>query len=289
MWVFSRETLRFLAVNQAAIRQYGFAEHEFLAMTIRDLRPTEDIPSLLEDIAKRNSGLQETGTWRHCRKDGAIVDVEIVCHSLDFHGSKAMLVAAFDLTERNRSKMTLQDSENKYRVLFEDAAEANWLMEGNRLVDCNSAALEMFGFSTKAEFKHSSDVSPLEQPDGTPSRVAAEQRIAAALLNGKDRFEWSCQRKNGEVFPAEVSLAALSVGGRPMLMVTVRDITERKHAEEASLFKTALMEAQSETTIDGILVVDDSDHIVLVNKQFGHHFGVPDDLLRQREDLKLLN
>jgi diguanylate cyclase (GGDEF)-like protein/PAS domain S-box-containing protein len=79
------------------------------------------------------------------------------------------------------------------------------------------------------------------------------------------------------------------VGGRPMLMVTVRDVTERKRAEEALLFKTALMEAQSETTIDGILVVDDSNHIVLVNKQFGLHFGVPDDLLNQRDDLRLLN
>ena len=289
MWVFNRETLRFLAVNQAAIKQYGFTEHEFLAMTIRDIRPAEDTSSLLEDIAKSNNGLQETGTGRYCKKNGSTLDVEIVCRSLGFHGSKAMLVATFDLLEQNRSKMILQDSENKYRVLFEDAAEANWLMEGNCLVDCNSAALQMFGFSTKAEFKHSSDVSPSEQPDGTPSRVAAEQRIRAALLNGKERFEWSCQRKNGESFPAEVSLAALSVAKRPMLMVTVRDITERKHAEEASLFKTALMEAQSETTIDGILVVDDSDHIVLVNKQFGRHFGVPDDLLNQRDDHELLN
>jgi diguanylate cyclase (GGDEF)-like protein/PAS domain S-box-containing protein len=289
MWVFNRETFRFLAVNQAAIRKYGFTEHEFLVMTIRDIRPEGDIPNLLEDIAKRNSGHQETGAWRHCKKNGDILDVEIVCHSLDFHESKAMLVAAFDLTERNLSKVTLQDSENKYRVLFEDAAEANWLMEGNRLEDCNLAALEMFGFATKAEFKHSSDVSPSEQPDGTPSRAAAEQRITAAHLNGKDRFEWSCQRKNGEIFPTEVSLAALSVGGRPMLMVTVRDITERKRAEEALLFRTALMEAQSETTIDGILVVDDSDQIVLVNKQFGRHFGVSESVLSQRDDSKLLN
>src|ERR1019366_140124 len=66
------------------------------------------------------------------------------------------------------------------------------------------------------------------------------------------------------------------------------DITESKQSREALLFKTALLEAQSETTIDGILVVDDSDHIVLVNKQFGRHFGVPDDLLSRRDDQLLL-
>jgi PAS domain-containing protein len=65
----------------------------------------------------------------------------------------------------------------------------------------------------------------------------------------------------------------------------VRDITERKQAEEALLFKTALLEAQAETTIDGILAVDESDHIVLANKQFGLHFGIPDELLSTRDDL----
>ena len=63
-----------------------------------------------------------------------------------------------------------------------------------------------------------------------------------------------------------------------------QDITERKKSEEALLFKTALLEAQAETTIDGILVVDESDHIVLANKQFGLHFEIPDELLATGDD-----
>lgn len=92
MWVFDLNTLRFLTVNQAAIRQYGFTEWEFLAMTIRDIRPEQDIPNHLDDVAKRKQGLQEPGVWRHRKQNGVIIDVEIVCHSLDLHGAEAMLV-----------------------------------------------------------------------------------------------------------------------------------------------------------------------------------------------------
>jgi diguanylate cyclase (GGDEF)-like protein/PAS domain S-box-containing protein len=135
--------------------------------------------------------------------------------------------------------------------------------------------------------KHPSDISPLTQADGTSSRVAAEEKIAAAFRSGSERFEWLHQRKNGNVFPAEVCLTALTLSGRPTLLATVRDITERKQAEEALLFKNALLEAQAETTIDGILVVDESDQIVLANKQFGLQFGIPDELGSTRDDLVL--
>jgi diguanylate cyclase (GGDEF)-like protein/PAS domain S-box-containing protein len=124
------------------------------------------------------------------------------------------------------------ESERKYRVLFEDSADANWLMDEKGFLDCNSAALQMFGYSAGTEMMHPSDISPPNQPDGTSSRVAADQKIAAAFLNGKERFEWLHQRKDGNVFPAEVCLTALTLSGQPKLLATVRDITERKVAQE---------------------------------------------------------
>src|ERR1039458_2189040 len=72
MWVFDRKTLRFIAVNEAAIRQYGFARQEFLAKTITEIRPEQDIPGLLQDIAKRTLGLEARGIWRHRKKNGEI-------------------------------------------------------------------------------------------------------------------------------------------------------------------------------------------------------------------------
>ena len=413
IWVFDRNTLRFLAVNQAAIRQYGFTQQEFLAKTITDIRPEQDIPDLLQDVATCASGLQDRGLWRHRTKNGAILDVEIVSHRLNFHGIESMLVSAYDVTERKRAEEAVRQAEEKYRaifedsvigifqcmpdgrftsvnhalakmhgydspeemiavfsnlppqlfvdpslmiafseglakrgtvrgaeleiygkdrtrkwvrlnlraihdasgnivlhegtvediteqkraeemllgseyrVLFEDSADATFLLDEKGILDCNSAALRMFGYSAEAPMRQLADVSPPNQPDGTPTRTAVEQKIAAAFLNGKQRFEWLHQRKNGDTFPAEVCLTALTLSGRRMLLANVRDITKRRRGEEALLFKTALLEAQSETTIDGILAVDESDHIVLVNKQFGLNFGIPDELLSARDDLIL--
>jgi diguanylate cyclase (GGDEF)-like protein/PAS domain S-box-containing protein len=211
-------------------------------------------------------------------------------HSISFlftallAGVVTFVVLKKDITKRKRSEEVLRNSENKYRVLFENSAEANWLMDETGFLDCNSAALEMFGYSAEAPMLHPADISPPNQPDGMSSRTAADRRIAAAFLNGKERFEWLHQRKNASVFPAEVCLTALTLSGRPTLLATVRDITERKRVEEALLFKTALLEAQAETTIDGILAVDEFDRIVLANRQFGIHFEITDEMLSTGDD-----
>lgn len=143
---------------------------------------------------------------------------------------------AIRTSELVASGAELRESENKYRVLFEDSADAFWLVDDGGFVDCNSAALNLFGYSTKDEFKHPADISPPNQPDGRSSRIAADERMAAAFLNGKERFEWLHRRKNGELFHAEVCLAAMTLQGRWMLLATVRDITERKVAEERVQF-----------------------------------------------------
>jgi diguanylate cyclase (GGDEF)-like protein/PAS domain S-box-containing protein len=207
----------------------------------------------------------------------------LVCASVVFLLTFRLLKP--DVTERRRTEEMLQHSETKYRVLFEDSADATWLMDEKGFLDCNSAALQMFGYAIGTQMLHPADISPPSQPDGTNSRTAAERKIAAAFLNGNERFEWLHQRKNGSTFPAEVCLTALTLSGRPRLLATVRDITERKLADDALLLKTAMLEAQAETTIDGILVVDESDHIVLANKQFGLDFGIPQEVLSTGDDL----
>lgn len=285
MWLFDRNSLRFLAVNEAAIRHYGYSEGEFLSMRISDIRPEEDVPNLLQCTASRISGLQEPSVWRHLRKDGTIIDVEIVAHDVDFHGIDAEVVVAHDVSERKRSEEVLRNSESNYRALFEDSADAMWLLDENGFVRSNAAALQMFGYTCEEPMLHPADISPPYQADGTRSFVAARQKMASAFAKGKERFEWLHKRKNGELFPAEVFLTALTLSGQPRLLATVRDLTERKKALDVLLFKTALLEAQSETTIDGILVVDESDKIVLANKQFAMHFGISEAMLKSGNDL----
>src|SRR5205085_4626750 len=123
MWVYDLETLRFLAVNAAAVRHYGYTREEFLALTIKDIRPPEDIPALLEEVASVRGGLDEAGVWRHRKKDGSLIDVEITAHELLFAGRRAEVVLANDVTERRRVEAALRHAEEKYRSIFEHAVE----------------------------------------------------------------------------------------------------------------------------------------------------------------------
>jgi PAS domain S-box-containing protein len=150
--------------------------------------------------------------------------------------------------------------------------------------DCNSAALKMFGYTGGAMPSHPAELSPPNQPDGTPSKKGVNLRIGKAFKNGSERFEWLSKRMDGSLFPTDVHLTAVTVGGRPALLGIVRDMTEQKQAEEALLLKNALLEAQTEATIDGILVVDDADRVILSNKQFSLNFGVPEGLVSAGED-----
>lgn len=284
MWVFDRDTLRFLAVNEAAVRQYGYSESEFLEMSIQDIRPSEDVPAFLENVGQRLSGLQGPTMWKHRRKDGTVINVEIVAHDMAYFGHDAELVAAYDVTERLRSQMLLRDSEAKYRVLFEESPDAHWLLDKDGFVDCNAAALRMFGLHSPADFTHPPASSPPNQPDATPSRSAAELRIASAFAKGSETFEWLYRRNDGEMVLVEVNLAALQLCGRDVLMASARDITERKRNEEALKFKTALLEAESETSPDGILAVDENNRIILANRRFAQQFGISQEMLDAKDD-----
>jgi len=100
MWVYDLETLRFLAVNEVAVQHYGYTREEFLAMTIKQIRSPEDIPALLKILKERSAESKRTGEWRHRRKDGSIIQVEIISHPLVFEGRQARLVLAADITEK---------------------------------------------------------------------------------------------------------------------------------------------------------------------------------------------
>jgi PAS domain S-box-containing protein len=99
-WVFDRETLRFLAVNAAAVRKYGYSREEFLAMTLKDIRPPEDVPALLETVRALGEENESSGAWRHRLKDGTIIDTENTSYALTFLGRAARVVVAVDITQR---------------------------------------------------------------------------------------------------------------------------------------------------------------------------------------------
>jgi two-component system, cell cycle sensor histidine kinase and response regulator CckA len=112
MWVYDAETLGFLAVNDAAVRHYGYTRQEFLGMTIKDIRPPEDVDAVLASLRSSGGpGSPMPGTWRHRTRDGTIIDVEITAGRIRFEGRRAALVLAHDVTERLRLEERLSQSE----------------------------------------------------------------------------------------------------------------------------------------------------------------------------------
>jgi PAS domain S-box-containing protein len=92
MWVYDLATLRFLAVNDTAVRHYGYSRTEFLDMTIKDIRPPEDVKLLEDYLASEDSDLDQAGEWRHRKKDGTIINVDITSSRLNFAGRPAQFV-----------------------------------------------------------------------------------------------------------------------------------------------------------------------------------------------------
>lgn len=98
MWVYERDSLRFLAVNDAAVRAYGYSRDEFLRMTLLDIRPPNEHARLLDNVRRQGPGLEAAGVWTHRLKDGRLREVRIDSHDLFFDGRPARLVLAGDVT-----------------------------------------------------------------------------------------------------------------------------------------------------------------------------------------------
>ncbi len=133
MWVYDTETLAFLAVNEAAVRHYGYSRDEFLEMTIEAIRPPEDVARLREVVRSRGRGLRRSGLWRHRRKSGELIDVDVRGQSVTWADREAVLVCARDVTslldvqqekhallERQRLLLDrLEHADRHYRMIFE--------------------------------------------------------------------------------------------------------------------------------------------------------------------------
>ncbi|ELR72782.1 hypothetical protein C900_00743 [Fulvivirga imtechensis AK7] len=120
MWVFDVDTLKFLNVNEAAIRNYGYSREEFLNMTIKDIRPEEDI-EMVESIVKANkkSGIFSWGEYRHIKKTGELIYVDIKSNLIEFEGNRARLVLSLDITDRVRYMQAIEEqNERLYEIAW---------------------------------------------------------------------------------------------------------------------------------------------------------------------------
>ena len=172
-WVYDRETLRFLDVNGAAVRKYHYSRDEFLTMTLKDIRPEEDIPQMLEAVSSATDGTERLGIWRHKKKDGTLIDVEITSFALQFRGRPAEVVVAVDVTKRKRH-------EEEKRKFIDRLAVSNQELElRNREVERATQLKSKFLASMSHELR-----TPLNAIVGF-SDLLAEQ--TAGQLNDKQK------------------------------------------------------------------------------------------------------
>jgi PAS domain S-box-containing protein len=163
---------------------------------------------------------------------------------LDTNGDVAGIVGAFlDISKRKQAEVALQESEQRYRTLFEAAGDSILILSGGVIFDCNSRALEMFGRTREQPIGFPPDrFSPPLQPDGRPSREKAAERLQAAMAGEPQFFEWVHNRANQSPFTAEVSLNRFDLGTAPYLLAIVRDISDRRLLEN-QLLQAQKMEA----------------------------------------------
>lgn len=180
----------------------------------------------------------------------------------------------------------LQESEEKYRLLFEFSEDPMLVIQENMFVLANDAVVRTLGYDTMDRLLqiHPSDLSPDRQPDGQDSFEKANQVMSAANTDGYRRFEWEHLKKDGEPLLIEVSLTRIPYEGKNALFCVWHDITEWRHAEQGLREKTAYLNSVLSASINvGIIATDTDLNITYYNQTATQIFGVKSGELRGKD------
>ena len=247
MWVFDHDTLRFLEVNDAAVQHYGYSREEFLSMTLRDIRPTEDVPAMLEYLhsllaAGTPGRMGFAGVWRHRKKDGALIDVEAKWCPISFKGRAASLNMANDITERIRAEEALRSSEMLFHSVWENSVDGMRLTdEKGTIVAVNQAFCRLVGLD-----RHQLEGKPLTVVYANESEGAQELEHYCAGFRERKLEKPTEQRlllRNGQTVTLEVSNSFVELRGQsPLQLALFHDVTAQKRLEE-QLRQSQKMEA----------------------------------------------
>jgi PAS domain S-box-containing protein len=240
MWVVDRETLSYLAANDAAVSHYGYSRDEFLSMTIRDLRPAEDIAAVEKATERNRPGLQNMGIWRHLKKDGAVIHVDIATHALTFTGRSAWLVLAHDVTDRVRAEEALTRSELYFRSLIENAQDVIAVIDARGDVLFISPAVERILGSPPEQFVGKNAFEFIHPEDAAGAQAALQRAVDDPELPQTLLFRF--RHANGSWRTLDGIGKLLAAEGSPRAVVNLRDVTESR-ALEQQLRQAQKMEA----------------------------------------------
>jgi len=217
-------------VNEEFEKQLGYSREEVIGRTVLDLGLVKD-PNTIE---KRNQIIAVEGSSRNLEmrlkhKDGREIIILVSTMIIELKGDPYRVSIGKDITD-------LRESELRYRMLFENASDAIFVLRDNRVIDCNSGIESMFGYTKEEAIgMHPGEISPHLQPDGRESISKAEALTRELSVDSPVLFEWVHQRKDGSEFTAEVKLHQIVVQDERLSLAVLRDTTERKLGEEAAL------------------------------------------------------
>ncbi|MDO9137102.1 MAG: PAS domain S-box protein [Lutibacter sp.] len=223
--------------NSSAERIFGYTAEEAIGISVKDLITppyfAPEMQKIQEDILSVKDAHRSTN--ENLTKTGKIITCDWYNVTLKDANGNIIGVASLadDITERINSKKLLEKSERKYRDIFEKAVDAVLIIKDGYFVDCNEAAIEMFGLDRKTLFSiHPAQLSPEKQPDGESSFLKAEEMMRIALEKGSNRYRCNQKHIDGQVFPTEVTLTRINENDEGITIhVVITDISERVKKE----------------------------------------------------------
>lgn len=239
--IFDRETLRYLAVNDAASRLYGYSREEFLALTPLHTRVAEEHPSLYATLAAPTGYMRHMGPRRHLKKSGEVMMVELIMQDILFNGRAARLSMTLDVTERVRAQEALQRREQEFSALAENLPDLIARFDlGYRYVYANSGVQRLLGRPLREVLGRTQSELGMPQPmveDFTQSFVRA---IREAMPH---KLEFTYPAAEGERIFEAFHVPETGPDGRVKSVLCIaRDITERKQSELALKRNLALIQ-----------------------------------------------
>ena len=279
MWVVDPSTHTFLAVNEAAIRHYGYSREAFLRMTICDIRPPEEVPLLLgylQEAAHRETSSDPVmgGVWTHRKKDGSLIEAEITWNLILFRGKEARLVLAEDVTESRKTERELQDSERRFRQLAENIHEIFWIVEFPpfRMLYISPAYEQIWGRSCQSLY---------DQPKSFLDAVYPEDQVRvldAMEQQGRGEptdTEYRIVRSDGSVRWIRDRGFPIKDGSGKVYRVAgvAEDITERRQAEQALRETNETLRALIHASPLAIFALDSEGKVKMWNPAAERLFG----------------
>ena len=237
LWVYDLETLRILDVNEVACRKYGYSRDEFLALTIRDIRPPEDVPLVEESVRTTPAQTFNSGVWRHRLKDGTLINVEITSHEMIYMGRRTRFVCPIDVTQRVRAEAALREREAGLRRAQLVARLGHVITGlGGAFESWSESLPPLVGLDPEQMPRSTREwMNQLLHPDDRAAFRA--KTLEAAVTGARVDVEYRLIRPDGSIVHLQQVIEPLDGHAeRPARWFsTIQDVTEQKQAEARML------------------------------------------------------